>query len=297
MGLGFGSGEVLRYQYRLGGPEASWSAPTEQRSITYGRLSSGDYTFAVQALTSDGVVSAAPAVITFRILSPIWQRWWFVSLVLGLAGLAVYAGVRYRVARLVEVANMRTQIATELHDDIGANLTRIALLSEVAVQRQSSPSLTSIARIARESVGSMSDIVWAINPKRESLLDLTRRMRQHADELFTQRGIALTFTAPAGADSRRLGADLRRDFLLTFKEAVHNAARHSGCSSVQISLVADRHRLTLVVTDNGSGFDALTESEGQGLTNMRKRARRLDGDLEIRTAAGLGTTITLSVPS
>ena len=297
VGLGFGLGEVLRYQYRLGGPDAPWSAPTEQRSITYGRLSSGAYTFAVQALTSDGVVSTTPAIITFRILAPIWQRWWFVSLLVGFVGFAVYAGVRYRVAGLVEVANMRTQIATELHDDIGANLTRIALLSEVAAQREGSPPLASIARIARESVGAMSDIVWAINPKRESLLDLTRRMRQHADELFTLRGIDLTFTAPGGADSRRLSADLRRDLLLTFKEAVHNAARHSGCSAVQISLVADRHRLTLEVTDNGSGFDALTESEGQGLTNMRKRARRLGGELEITTAAGRGTTIRLSVPS
>ena len=121
-------------------------------------------------------------------------------------------------------------------------------------------------------------------------------MRQHADELFTLRGIDLTFTAPAWGDNRKLGADLRRDFLLTFKEAVHNAARHSGCSSVQISLIAERRFLTLVVTDNGRGFDPLNESAGHGLLNMRKRAQRLNGNLAIRSEAGVGTTITLTVP-
>ncbi len=297
VGLGFGAGEVLRYEYRLGDTNTPWSAPTERRTITYGSLSPGAYAFEVRAVTSDGVRSTAPATIAFRILPPMWQRWWFVSLAILATALAAYMAMQYRVARLLDVANMRTQIATELHDDIGANLTRIALLSEVAVQKEASPPLTSIARIARESVGAMSDIVWAINPKRETLLDLTRRMRQHADELFTLRGIDLSFTATGGADSRRLTADLRRDLLLTFKEAVHNAARHSGCSAVEISLLAERKKLTLVVSDNGRGFDPMIESEGQGLTNMRKRAVRLNGDLEIRTALGQGTTLTLRVPS
>src|SRR4029079_2170689 len=106
-----------------------------------------------------------------------------------------------------------------LHDDIGANLTRIALLSEVAHQ-------PSIGHIARESVSAMSDIVWAINPARDSLLDLVRKMRQHADELFTRRNIELHLTTPLDRESLRLGVDVRRDVLLIFKEAVNNAARH-----------------------------------------------------------------------
>src|SRR5207245_4960493 len=115
---------------------------------------------------------------------------------------AAFVLYRYRVGRLLEVANMRARIATDLHDDIGANLTRISILSEVAKQQfgnggdDSRNPLTSIADIARESVTSMSDIVWAINPERDSLLDLTRKMRQHADEVFTLRDIDLEFNAP-----------------------------------------------------------------------------------------------------
>ena len=196
------------------------------------------------------------------------------------------------------MANMRTRIATDLHDDIGANLTRIALLSETAKQgAQEDGPLASIARIARESVGSMSDIVWAINPKRESLLDLTRRMRQHADEVFAQRGIELHFTAPDAADARKLGVDVRRDLLLMFKEAVNNAVRHSRTSRVDIDLRVQDARLLLTVADNGVGFDTSNESEGHGLTSMQRRAQRLKGTLDIRSAIGGGTTVLIAIPT
>jgi signal transduction histidine kinase len=211
--------------------------------------------------------------------------------------LLAYALYRYRVTRLLEMANLRTRIATDLHDDIGANLTRIALLSEVAKHSQADPgALTSIASIARESVSSMSDIVWAINPKRETLLDLTRRMRQHADEVFTMRSIELRFNGPAGTEARKLGIDVRRDLLLIFKEAVNNAVRHSGCSVVDIDLAVEHSRLILKVTDNGQGFDQSRDSEGQGLTSMQRRAKRLKGILEITSGSGGGTTVAVAVP-
>ncbi len=316
VGLGFGSGDVLRYQYRLEGTDADWSALSEQRTVTFASLAPGRYRFFVRAVNSDGIVSTEAAAITFRVLSPLWRRWWFVTLAALGAGLMGYALYGYRVARLLEMADMRTRIASDLHDDIGANLTRIALLSEVAAQKRGTETgpgrggsrdvpepaqedgpLMSIARIARESVGSMSDIVWAINPARDSLLDLTRRMRQHADEIFTLRDIALRFDAPGAHDSVRLGVDVRRDLLLIFKEAVNNSARHSGCSRVDIDLRVEGPRLVLSLVDNGSGFDTSLESDGQGLMSMRRRAHRLKGTLEIASSAGAGTTVRLSIPS
>jgi ligand-binding sensor domain-containing protein/two-component sensor histidine kinase len=315
VGLGFGSGDVLRYQYRLEGTDVDWSALTEQRTVTYASLSAGRYAFLVRAVNSDGLMSAQPAVMTFTIRRPLWQHWWFVALVTFGVGLTIYALYQHRVARLLEMANMRTRIATDLHDDIGANLTRIALLSEVAERSRNSERsphgggapgapanvegdgpLASIARIARESVGSMNDIVWAINPARDSLLDLTRRMRQHADEVFTLRDIALRFDAPGASESVRLGVDVRRDLLLIFKEAVNNSARHSGCSRVDIDLCVEGPRLVLKLADNGSGFDTSRESEGQGLMSMRRRAKRLKGTFEIESGSGAGTTVRLSIP-
>ena len=209
---------------------------------------------------------------------------------------------RFRVARLLEVANMHTRIATDLHDDIGANLTRISILSEVAKQqfgdgdeRNGNP-LSSIAEIARESVASMSDIVWAINPERDSLRDLTRKMRQHADEVFTLRDIDLEFNAPDQEQDLKLGVSLRRDLLLIFKEAVSNAARHSNCTRVVIDFSADSQRVSLRITDNGSGFDPQSESAGHGLVSMRRRAEKLNGSFEVDTTPRKGTTVSLSVP-
>ncbi len=314
VGLSFGSGDVLRYQYRLEGADNGWSAPDERRSVTYARLAPGQYRFSVRAVNANGVVSAQPAAITFGILRPVWQRAWFLALATLTLGGMMYSVYRYRVARLLEIANMRTRIATDLHDDIGANLTRIALLTQVATHtyidriaddaprataRSTAPDdgpLLSIARIARESVASMSDIVWAINPARETLLDLTRRMRQHADEIFTLREIELRFDASAGKSDRRLGVDVRRDVLLIFKEVVNNAARHSSCTRVDIDFRAETSRLSLTVADNGSGFDTSAESEGQGLTSMRRRARRLGGTLDIVSSPQGGTAVALTVP-
>lgn len=142
----------------------------------------------------------------------------------------------------------------------------------------------------------MSDIVWAINPARDSLLDLTRRMRQHADEVFTLRGIELHFTAPGAHDGLKLGVDVRRDLLLIFKEAVNNSARHSRCSRVEIDLHVDGSRLLLTVADNGVGFDTSLESDGQGVMSMRRRTHRLKGTLEITSGNALGTTVTLTIP-
>jgi signal transduction histidine kinase/ligand-binding sensor domain-containing protein len=314
VGLGFGSGDVLRYQYRLQGAGADWSAPTEQRSVTYANLRAGRYTFVVRAVNTDGTVSAQSAAMTFAILRPVWQRPWFLALAMLALSAMVFALHRYRIARLLEIVNMRTRIATDLHDDIGANLTRIALLSQVAgaqsmpvhpdasgspgvveIPRDDGP-LASIARIARESVSSMSDIVWAINPARETLLDLTRRMRQHADEIFTLRDIELRFDAPDGRQDLRLSVDLRRDLLLIFKESVNNSARHSGCTRVEIDFRVERSRLLLRVADNGTGFDMSLESEGQGLVSMRRRARRLQGTLDLTSGHGLGTTMSLTIP-
>jgi ligand-binding sensor domain-containing protein/signal transduction histidine kinase len=302
-GLGFEAGESLRYQYLLEGAGQEWSSPGQQRLVTFASLAPGNYRFLVRAINVDGASSETPASFPFRILSPVWQRWWFIALVLALAGSLAYAFYRYRVARLLELERVRTRIAADLHDDIGANLTRIAILSEVAHRqlpetnsRLENP-LTSIATIARESVASMSDIVWAINPRRDSLIDLVQRMRRLAGEIYAARNIDYQFLAPDATADLRLGADVRRDVFLIFKEAANNAARHSGCGRVEIELCLENHRLVLRIEDDGSGFDPSAANEGNGLLSMRRRAENLNGQLQIISGNRRGTLVLLKVPA
>jgi len=299
--LDFTPGEALRYQYQLA--DSGWSAPSEERSLSFAKLAPGRYRILLRAVSDNGAVSAVPASVQFRILPPLWQRWWFILLLASAVALLTFAAYRYRMAQILEIANVRTRIATDLHDDIGSNLTRIAILSEVARQklgpaesRQDDP-LSSIADISRESIASMSDIVWAINPQRDRLLDLVRRMRQHAEQLFTARGVKLNFQAPGEEEDVKLRSDTRRDLFLIFKEAINNIARHAECSEVTIAFQLRGDRLVLDVSDNGVGFDPAAISDGLGLTNMRRRAERLGGTCEIRVGPESRTTVHAVVPA
>lgn len=282
VGLNYTSENSLTYQYKLEGGEEDWSAPNQQRVVNYALLGAGNYRFLVRAVNREGLASLTPASFEFRILPPVWQRWWFLLLTILTIALITYSAYKYRLRRLLELEKVRTRIATDLHDDIGANLTRISLLSEVAKQKSERGNgnlLTSIADIARESVASMNDIVWAISPEHDSLLDLTRRMRRHAEEVFTMRDIDLDFKATDA--NLKLSVGVRRDVLLIFKEAVNNAAKHSDCSKVTIDFSCQNSVLSLRIQDDGRGFETDANNEGQGLRSMTRRAAALGGSLTI----------------
>ena len=325
LGVDFSAGERLRYQYKLEGADQDWSAPTEQRTVNYANLQPGKYVFQVRAVNADGLTSNKPAIVSFRILAPIWLRWWFISLAVLLTGGLFFSLYRYRMARLrevnaalteatraeerlrkskeerlVELEQVRKRIATDLHDDIGSSLTRISLLSEVAqrqgVERPAGGPLPVIAGLSRELVDSMSDIVWAINPEKDSLGDLTQRMRHFASDVFAARGIDCRFRLPDSEREVRVGANVRRELFLIFKEAVNNSVRHSKCTEAGIEFRVEAERLFLKVTDNGRGFDAQGKSNGHGLTSMRARTEGLGGKLEIVSDRGVGTTMTFVVP-
>jgi ligand-binding sensor domain-containing protein/two-component sensor histidine kinase len=302
VGLSYRAGETLYYQTRLEGADKTWSEPSLQRMVNYAQIAPGTYRFLVRAVTTDGTLSIRPAVISFRILPPIWQRWWFLTLVgFFVAGL-VYVAYRYRINQLLELERVRTRIATDLHDDIGSSLSQIAILSEVARNRVSrlhdgsDKELSLIARISRESVDAMSDIVWAINPQRDWLGDLVGRMRRFAGEIFPARGIEFKFTTNMPEQDTRLTTDLRRQIFLIFKECVNNIVRHSECTRVSIALSLEGGWLVMKLCDNGKGFDPATATSGHGLKSMKVRAKKLGGELQIGTNDLGGTVVTVRVP-
>jgi signal transduction histidine kinase len=209
---------------------------------------------------------------------------------------------RQRVGRLVELERVRTRIATDLHDDIGANLSLIAMLSEVARgflkndDRRMKDWFSTIATTSRDTVDAMSDIVWAVNPKRDQLSDLTQRMRRFAEDILGARDIALNFRAPELERDLKVGADLRREVFLIFKETINNTVRHSQCTASEVELKVARGWLVLQMSDNGRGFDLKGTSEGNGLASMRQRAQKLGGTLDVSSPNGQGTSVTLRAP-
>jgi ligand-binding sensor domain-containing protein len=300
-GLGFKTGERPRYQVMLEGADRDWSAPTEDRHVNYASLQPGTYRFLVRAVSADGTTSPAPAAFAFTIVPPIWQRWWFLTLAAILVGLAAYAIYRYRIARLIELERVRMRIATDLHDDIGSSLSQISVLSEVIRKRVGqepsvSEPLMMIGGLSRDLVDSLNDIVWAINPRRDRLSDLTHRMRRFASDAFTARDLEFRFNVPDPQHNMRLGADTRREIFLIFKEAVNNLVRHSQCTEADIDFVIKDGQIELNLTDNGKGFDPEHDGDGNGLVNMRLRAVKIGGALDIISSNGRGTTVQLKAP-
>jgi ligand-binding sensor domain-containing protein/signal transduction histidine kinase len=300
VGLEFSPGETLHYQYMLEGSDAGWNAPTDQRAVVYASLSPGTYRFLVRAVSSEGAASREPASVAFTVLPPFWRSWWFLAACVLMVLLVLYTLHRYRLAQLLEVANLRTRIATDLHDDIGASLSQIAILSEVAQRPRSAgqsrgePPLAEIAGISRGLVDSMGDIVWAINPEHDRLANLAHRMRRFATDLLGGQDVAVRFGIRV-AEGGRLDANVRRQVYLIYKEAVHNVARHSRATAVEIDLETGEGGLRMRVADNGRGFDPEAEQEGHGLSSMRKRAAALGGRLEWQSSPGAGSVLILRV--
>jgi PAS domain S-box-containing protein len=203
--------------------------------------------------------------------------------------------------RLAELERVRRRIATDLHDDVGASLTRISLLSEV-VRRQVEGDaslvgpLASIADLSRELIDAMSDIVWAINPRKDHLSDLSQRMRHFVSDLCTARQINLRFHTPPAEGDLAVGANIRREAFLVFKEAVSNMVRHSDCSDADLEFRLEDDRLVLRVSDNGRGFDVPAARAGHGLRSMAQRTEALGGHLDVRSQPGHGTTLTFVIP-
>jgi signal transduction histidine kinase/ligand-binding sensor domain-containing protein len=300
--LNFEVGETIRYQYKLEGTERDWAPPADSHSVNYAVLSPGSYRFLVRAVNTEGVASPAPASLEFTILPPFWLRWWFWTAAVIALALAAVSAHRYRLRHALALERVRTRIATDLHDDIGSSLTQIAILSEVVRRHmetdaaQAAPPLLRIADISRELVDSMSDIVWAINPRRDHLGDLTYRMRRFASDILPARNIEFDFQVPAAAEDTALGAEVRRQVFLVFKECVNNIVRHSGCRRAEFGLKVQQHRLLLWVHDDGKGLSVPGNGHGHGLASMEQRIRSLGGEWKISSEPGHGTAVSVSVP-
>jgi len=298
IGLGATLGEKLKYEYRFG--NSDWTSTTE-RTVNFDNLSSGDYQFEVRVDTADRIYSQKPSTVSFKIAAPFWQNPLFVISLFALAAAAIYFFYRFRLQRLLEMERIGTRIAGDLHDDIGAGLSRIAILSEVASHQanqhgdtQVTEKLSVIAGVSRELVDSMSNIVWVINPNRDQLSDLTQRMRRFASDVLTARDIEFNFSVPEADHDLQIGADVRRHLLLIFKECVNNIVRHSKCTKADIELKIEGKWLGLRISDDGNGFDTLQTSGGNGLANMRLRAEKIGGKIRIVTNAESGTTVSLT---
>lgn len=302
--LSFSSPEKVRFKYLLEGLDHDWVDAGLRRAAFYTHIPAGSYTFRVKACNEDGVWNENAATLSFILQPHFYETGWFYAGSALCILLLAWRLHKYRLTRALEFERIRMRIATDLHDDIGAGLSQIAILSEVLKQDSSNnsrsfASLTQIAQSSRELIDSMSDIVWSVNPEKDHVSDLSLRMRRFAMDLLESSKISVQFHTSQRDEQLLLDSFRRREIYLIFKESVNNVVRHSNCTEVHITLQRQGDSLLLQVEDNGKGYEYEAQSKspgGHGLKSMKSRAQKMGGKLEIKTGASAGTSVTLTVP-
>jgi signal transduction histidine kinase len=278
------------FMYMMEGIDEDWIHSGERNFASYTKIDPGHYLFRVRGSNSDGRWSAREASIWVVITPPFWQRWWFRGLLILAGIMVIYVIHLYRIRRVREIERLRTQIASDLHDDIGSALTRISVHSQQILARRDSErvkqSTEKINELSRDTISTMSDIVWSIDARNDTLSDFLGRMQDLTHTMLSDRDIRVSFLQK-GMDSRKaMRVEVRQNLYYIFKEAIHNIARHSGADSVEIALENGDSGFLMLVSDNGGGFDPDTVKGGNGLRNMHMRADRIGAKLTISSPGG-----------
>lgn len=301
----------VKYSYRLSGiGHNQWSDTNSVADINLVNLSPGDYTLHVKAFFPSTDYSPKEAAFSFQILPPWWQTVLFrlitacATIGLLIVIVRLYYRSKLRRQRIIlekqqAVERERTRIATDMHDDLGAGLSRIKFLSEtIGIKKQQQlpieEDISKIREYSHEMIDKMGEIVWALNEKNDSLSDLLSYTRVYAVEYLSQNGIDCTIKAPELFPADFVSGEFRRNVFLTVKEALHNIVKHAQATSVTFTIATGKE-LSMEIKDDGTGFDKKnTRPFSNGIMNMEKRIREIGGRFEI--GSGLGTTIRIEVP-
>ena len=326
-----------QYAYRLEGFDNDWVYNDNRRFANYTSIDPGEYTFHVKASNNDGVWNDKSASIKIIINPPFYRTWMAYIIYTIIIGLSLYSIRRYELrkrklksehllkeekekAKLVEVQlraekaelqskaleseqelekqKIRYRIASDLHDEIGSNLSSITLLSSL-IARNIKPGdeinnqLSDIRNAAKCSAESIRDIVWFLNPTSDLLSKLLTRMKETANLLL--RNVDYNIDTIGVDSDRKINPDIKRNVYLIFKEALNNISKHSRASNVKIQINYENQKLNILIADNGIGFDLNSVIEGNGLRNLNNRAEQIGAELNIISSRGKGTTITFIV--
>jgi len=301
----FNQPEQVTYQYRLN-DDKQW-IDSKNNILQLSDLVPGSYSVSIRAKKFNSGWSP-PQTISFAIMPPFWQNINFQLLMIALILVIVYYAIKritlkkYRMQLLElkarqELDAERNRISSDMHDDLGADISKIAVLSEViktdpAVVESIRTNVQKIADYAIDLRKKMDNIVWALNPSNDTVFNFIPYVREAMAELTEQSNITCRVEMKEPCHDMFLHAMLRRNLFLIIKEAVNNAIRHSAATTLVITIGIDKQCLFLEVKDNGKGFDVNERSKrGNGLNNMEKRVAQINGLLSVLSTPGKGTSI------
>lgn len=310
-GLNFGAPEQVQFRHKMGGSDRDWSMADRKRIATYPKLPPGEHRFAVTAALRDGPWSVEEASIMVHVLPHWWETIWFrggaVAALAGLAGAAMRWNTRRAVRQALEeaarrqaISDERARISRDMHDGLGSKLTQVSLLARALDEAEPKASGTReaasrISSISHELLQSMSEVVWAVDPKHDNLEDLAEHMVSFAQEHLSLAGIRCEIEVPTAVPHLSLSPKWRHQVLMVFKEAVQNAVKHSKANRVRVRMEMRGSNVHLEIEDDGKGL-CEDGRRGHGLENMRERIESMSGEISIESGPGPGTRVRFSVP-
>lgn len=292
--------------YTLEGYDKTWVTIPNKSLIRYANLPSANYTLRVKAINADGIESETIYSLPVTVKVPWWQSWWFRLLasaaVIGIIILVVrnYIGRRLEKQKTVlekqqAVEKERNRISRDMHDDLGSGLTKIAILSEVVKKQLSVPEkareqLDKIAISSRELVDNLQDIIWVLNPKNDTLENLSSYIREYGLKYFEAIAVQINFNYPEQFSAAKLSEEQRRNIFLTVKESFNNIAKHAWCNQITVTIRETADEIVLQINDDGKGFDVNhVRLFANGLRNMQNRIEQVGGTYTIVSNPGAGT--------
>ena len=243
------------------------------------------------------------------IKEPIQSIWWFQPLLtfclLLIPFTIVYFLTLDRSRRNLRVEVVRNQIASDLHDDVGVNLSAIKNLTEVFIRKNkaqlngtTSKIINRIKTYTDETLNKLQDTVWAINPRHDTIEELVAKMKDFATTMIPAKGMKLTFIDNYNTEiEQKLDMPQRHSMFLMYKEAVNNIIKHSNAKSVEIRIGNTQKTIDIAIKDDGDGFDTRKEFAGNGLKNFQNRATDNFIDFDLKSKVGEGTAINMVVYS
>ena len=292
--INFTSPNQVTYEYRLHGIDPEWQRTTD-RFVKYPSLPPGNFHFQVRAINSNGVWSVEDTPFYFTIKPPYWKTWWFNVLLLAtILGILYLFYRNYQYMKMVDIEKVRVRIASDLHDDVGASLTEIALQSDFLQASNLDLALKEpiehIGKQCRNIVTSLDDIVWSMDARNDTLGDLTDRMQDYILNVLEPKQFNVIYDFKDLKMKNKLPLVIKENLYLIFKESVNNIAKHSNGDEVRVKVCVKNGKLYFYIQDNGRIRETLKKT-GQGLRNMQMRAEKMGGILNIDEHDGFKVTL------
>ena len=277
----------------------------------YDDLPSGHYKFRLHGLNVMGALTGVQASVAVFVPPPFWRTPWFwgaaviaiTVLMIGISRYFVWHRMRREMVRLKHqraLEQERLRIANDIHDDLGARVTQISLLSGMAQDSVYSPEkarsdFARISEMSRDLVSALYETVWAVNPENDNLEAQGNYLCQMVNQLCERTKIRCRFHVLGLPPNIQVSSQTRHNINMVVKEAVHNVIKHSRASEVTIRMTCTNGTLNILIEDNGTGFDPRATTGGHGLANMKQRLANIGGSCEVESKPGQGTKILIHI--